>query len=411
MNKFTSVKNSYTVHPCFDRSVMHHVGRVHLPVAPRCNIKCNYCIRRYSCFNETRPGVTATLLKPIEATDLLKGTIQNDPRIKVVGIAGPGDALANHETFETIKLINGQYANNPSIPPLEKGDTGGFVNNRPQICISTNGLLLPKYLESLSRLRVDALTVTVNAVDPLVASRIYAYINFENKKIAGIDAAKTLIKNQVEGISGAAKLGIRVKVNTVLIPGVNDNQIVEIAQRVSGLGANRFNIIPIIPQARFSNIKEPGKEQLENLQAACGEHIDVINHCQRCRSDAVGLITDKTMNKLFAVASSDGLLVDQHFGHANKLYIYSASNSEIKFKKAVDIEPYCSNNCDSDRKMKSLIEKINSCSYLLCLRIGHSPVSKLKNAGIRPVETYGKIEEVVMAIMARDGLNEIYRMI
>jgi nitrogen fixation protein NifB len=59
-------------------------------------------------------------LKPIEAVDLLQGTVQNDPRIKVVGIAGPGDALANQETFETIKQINGQ-----------------LKQNRPQICIST----------------------------------------------------------------------------------------------------------------------------------------------------------------------------------------------------------------------------------------------------------------------------------
>jgi nitrogen fixation protein NifB len=123
-------------------------------------------------------------------------------------------------------------------------------------------------------------------------------------------------------------------------------------------------------------------------------------------------MTKKRIIKLFAVAGTDGLIVDQHFGHIEKLFIYSVSdNSDVKFVKAVNIDPYCSNGCKPEQKMKKLISEISDCSYILCLRIGHAPASQLKKAGIQPVETYGKIDEIIKAIIAKEGLNKIYRFV
>ena len=46
-------------HPCYSFDAHHKYARMHLPVAPACNISCNYCNRRYDCINESRPGVTS----------------------------------------------------------------------------------------------------------------------------------------------------------------------------------------------------------------------------------------------------------------------------------------------------------------------------------------------------------------
>ena len=54
-------------HPCFSAQAHFRYGRIHLPVAPRCNIRCGYCDRRYDCPNESRPGVTSSLLTPKDA--------------------------------------------------------------------------------------------------------------------------------------------------------------------------------------------------------------------------------------------------------------------------------------------------------------------------------------------------------
>ena len=56
-----------TQHPCFNSDVRHTTGRIHLPVAPECNIQCNYCDRKFDCMNESRPGVTSAVLGPKQA--------------------------------------------------------------------------------------------------------------------------------------------------------------------------------------------------------------------------------------------------------------------------------------------------------------------------------------------------------
>ena len=79
-------------HPCFNEDAKHHFGRLHLPVAPKCNIKCNYCDRKYDCANESRPGVASAMLSPGQALRYVERVMEKEADISVVGIAGPGTA-------------------------------------------------------------------------------------------------------------------------------------------------------------------------------------------------------------------------------------------------------------------------------------------------------------------------------
>ena len=77
-----------TRHPCFNDESRHRFGRVHLPVAPKCNVQCNFCDRRFDCANESRPGVTSAVLAPGQALAYLDRVCGTSMRISVVGIAG-----------------------------------------------------------------------------------------------------------------------------------------------------------------------------------------------------------------------------------------------------------------------------------------------------------------------------------
>jgi nitrogen fixation protein NifB len=262
-------------HPCFggDR---HRHGRIHLAVAPRCNIQCRYCSRRHDCANESRPGVASRVLSPQEALTHLRN-VMADPRlgptISVVGIAGPGDPLANAATFVTLRLLQAEF---PQLRP----------------CLSTNGLLLPQAVDELYALGLRTLTVTVNALDPQVGARIYARVDDDGRTRSGADGAALLIGRQLNGIARAARLGMAVKVNSVLIPGVNDAEIPRIAARVAKLDAFIMNVMPLIPQADFATLTTPDRPQLEALRTACERFIGQMRHCQQCRADAVGLLGD-----------------------------------------------------------------------------------------------------------------------
>lgn len=256
-------------HPCFKRSAAHWYSRLHLPVAARCNIQCAYCIRRYDCVNESRPGVTSRLLNPDEALALVKQYAAWDHRLRVVGIAGPGDPLANQATFETLRLVHKHFS------ALTK-------------CVSTNGLLLNDSLPALTQAGVEAVTVTVNAVDPEIGSQIYRYISYQGHRYQGREAAECLWESQKRGLQEAAGLGMAVKVNCVVIPGVNEHHLRTIASQVKKCGANCMNLIPLIPQADFERLVPPTPLEMKQLSRKLSGVIEQMTHCNRCRADAAG---------------------------------------------------------------------------------------------------------------------------
>lgn len=255
-------------HPCFGGQ-KNHAGRIHLPVSPGCNIACRFCDRTINDVEE-RPGVTSKVIKPEECEEILKKALELCPDIKVAGIAGPGDTLASDTALKTFRIIKEKF------PGLIK-------------CMSTNGLLLSERAQEVIDAGIDSLTVTVNAVDPEIESRLNAYIIYHGKKIEGVEGAKILIKNQLEGIRKIAEAGITIKVNTVLVPEINGNHIEEIARTVKEAGARIYNIIPLIPQHELKNCKAPVCAEIDAARTAASKYIDVFRHCQHCRADAVGV--------------------------------------------------------------------------------------------------------------------------
>lgn len=270
-------KEFIKVHPCFSEEAHQKFSRAHLSVAPACNIQCGYCIRKFDCANESRPGITSKVLTPDEAVDRTRALVERSDRLSVIGIAGPGDPLVNAPTFVVLKQINWEY------PDLT-------------LCLSTNGLLLPDKLDKLVASGVRSLTVTINAVNPEIAEKIYSWVIYHGRRYEGKEAAGLLLANQWRGLEGAVDAGLIVKVNTVFLPGVNDGELPLIAERAGELGADLMNIIPLIPQAEFAHLARPSHAEISRMREKCRPYIRQMTHCKQCRADACGLLgEDKDM--------------------------------------------------------------------------------------------------------------------
>ena len=256
-------------HPCFGGGSNMNRGRVHLPVSPACNIQCAFCNRTRNG-TEQRPGVTSELLSPEDAADIVDRALELCPEITVAGIAGPGDTLATHHAIETFQLIQERH------PEL--------IN-----CLSTNGLLLERYAQELIEAGVRTITVTVNAVDPEILKHICLWVVRDGKKYEGAEGAAILIEAQKRGIREIAALGALVKINMVLVPGINDGHVEEVARTVKELGAHFINIIPLIPQYQLAHLPEPTCEELHAARERAEAYLPVFRHCQRCRADACGI--------------------------------------------------------------------------------------------------------------------------
>ena len=423
-------------HPCYSEGAHHHYARIHVAVAPACNIQCNYCNRKYDCSNESRPGVTSERLSPEESAKKVMFVGGEVQRLSVLGIAGPGDALANPEkTFKTFELVR------EKAPDLK-------------LCLSTNGLELPKFVDEMVKYDIDHVTVTINSVDTTgeIGSQIYPWIFYNNKRYYGKEAAQILLERQLEGMKKCVENGILIKANSVLIPGINDKHLPEVSKKLKEIGVFLHNIMPIISEPEhgtkfgLDGVPSATDQQQMEVQEACGMDMKLMQHCRQCRADAVGLIgedrgqeftkdtfsnlsfdeleikydlqgrqeaqakieefrffldqANERVRKEKAELSSDGQtilvavttagegMINQHFGSVREFLIYEAGDRGIRFihHRKVDYE-YCAGP-DGVNPLQPILEKLKDCKLILTAKIGGCPQDDLKAAGIIADQSY-----------------------
>ncbi len=385
-------------HPCFDDKARHHFGRVHLPVAPKCNIQCNFCDRKNDCVAESRPGVTSAILSPGQALAYLEKVVAERPNMAVVGIAGPGDPFANpEETMETLRLVRERF------PEM-------------LLCVATNGLAVYRHIDELAQLQVSHVTITINAVDPQIGARIYAWVRDGVKILRGLAGAQLLLERQLMAVTELRARGIVVKVNTIVVPGVNEYHVVEVANTVAELGADILNCVALYPVENtvFAKVPSPTPELMGELRKEAAVYMPQMHHCTRCRADAVGLLGEVPTAENFAalaaaaalplqphsnrpyvaVISQEGVLINQHLGEARELLIYAITNEGCV---QVDTRPAPASG-DGDTRWEKLAATISDCRALLVNRAGGNPGRVLNAAGIRLVEMSGLIQDGVQAI-------------
>ncbi|WP_339250750.1 nitrogenase cofactor biosynthesis protein NifB [Paenibacillus sp. FSL P2-0136] len=421
-------------HPCYSEEAHRFYARMHIPVAPACNIQCNYCNRKFDCVNESRPGVVSEVLTPEQAERKVRGVAAGLMQLSVVGVAGPGDPLANPEqTFDTFARVR------KHVPDVS-------------LCLSTNGLTLYRHVDEIMELGIRHVTITINAIDPEVGQAIYPWVFDEGVRYEGREAAELLIRRQLLGLEMLAKLGILVKVNSIMIPGVNDHHLTAVSARVKELGATLHNVTPLIiapgSQYEADGRKAPRPKELLNLQEQLGRGgMKVMRHCRQCRADAIGLlgqdrnpdfpleameaepVINEAARAMFqreldtkirervlarqarriqargpktrvAVATRGGDKVNQHFGHATEFLVYDTDGTDVQLLGVRKIQAYCHGkaDCNGDKAatLQEIISILSDCRILLCSGIGEAPRASLNAIGVLPLVRKGGIQEAIL---------------
>jgi len=412
-------------HPCYSEEAHHHFARMHVAVAPACNIQCNYCNRKYDCANESRPGVVSERLTPEQGARKVLAVAEKIPQLSVLGIAGPGDALYDWRhtkaTFDAVAKM---------LPDLK-------------LCLSTNGLALSDHVDEIVRMNIDHVTLTVNMVDPEIGARIYPWVFYKHRRYTGLEAAQILHERQMLGLEMLTARKVLVKVNSVMIPGVNDAHLTEVNRAVKARGAFLHNIMPLISDPAHGTYfglngqRSPTAQELKAVQDACEGGAKLMRHCRQCRADAVGLLgedrgqefqlaslpdeinfdsserdayreqverqrgehhaaksksadvlanasTERSL--LVAVATKGGGRINQHFGHATEFQIYEVDRAGVRFvgHRKLD-DAYCQGE---DASLSSLIATLEGVNAVLCAKIGGCPNAELTAAGIKASDDY-----------------------
>jgi len=196
----TTITAAYANHPCFGMTSRKTVGRLHLPVAPRSNAKIKFAGGAKSA---SAPNAAMT---PEEAVGWLERVLESKESVGIVGITGPGDPLAVPEpTIRTLRMVRDKF------PQME-------------LCLTTIGIGMDLYAPELAEIGVSHVTLLVDAVEPAVAEKLYAWIRPGRKTVVMSEAAEVLMEEQRNAVVALKKAGITVKINTTVFPGYNAGQ-------------------------------------------------------------------------------------------------------------------------------------------------------------------------------------------
>ncbi|MEW5728706.1 MAG: nitrogenase cofactor biosynthesis protein NifB [Pseudomonadota bacterium] len=414
-------------HPCYSEEAHHYFARMHVAVAPACNIQCNYCNRKYDCANESRPGVTSERLTPEMAARKVVAVANKVPQLSVLGVAGPGDSLMDwRKTFETFRLVEKQ------LPDIK-------------FCISTNGLALPDHVQRILEHNIDHVTITINMVDPEVGEAIYPWVYWDGKRRKGREASRILHERQMEGLAALTARGVLVKVNSVMIPGINDQHLMEVNAMVKKHGGFLHNVLPLISDPAhgthfgLAGQRGPTPSELKQLQDKLAGGANLMRHCRQCRADAVGMLgedlsQDFTMDRcgdvaaydpeprrlyrevvereradrreaaeaasadlaaapaaparLVAVCTKGGGRINLHFGHATEFQVYEVDAAGVRFVGHRKADTYCLGGYGDDDKLDGILDVLAGVEAVFVAKIGRCPKQDLARAGIAAIDAY-----------------------
>ncbi len=261
----------FTHHPCWSRNRDGLWARIHLPVAHSCNVKCGYCDHQLDASGHMPvPGRSRRVMTPTQAIKVTRDELGKDPNLRIVAISGPGEPLACPQTFKTLQGIRALSAN-------------------IDFCLSTNGVLLEEKTKQLIELGARTISVTMSTVSPETASQIYEWAMIDGKRLTGPEMGEKVIDAQLRGISSATKSGVFVKVNSILIPEMNGEQMENLARALRDAGARLQNIVPLIPFDNMVNERPPTQNELQDARNRASRFMEQFYHCRQCRSDVVGI--------------------------------------------------------------------------------------------------------------------------
>ena len=267
-------------HPCYSEEAHHYFARMHVAVAPACNIQCNYCNRKYDCANESRPGVVSEKLTPDEARARSSRSPTRCRSSRCSASPAPATpATTGHKTQGDLRRRS-----RSEIPDIK-------------LCISTNGLALPDHVDELaeherrprddhhqhgrSRDRREDLSVD------LLSS---------TSATPGVEAAQILHERQMLGLEMLTARGILDQDQFGDDPR-GQRRAPDRGQRwVKARGAFLHNVMPLISDPAhgthfgLTGQRGPTAMELKALQDKLEGGAKLMRHCRQCRADAVGLL-------------------------------------------------------------------------------------------------------------------------
>ena len=195
------------------------INYLRISVTDRCNLRCQYCMP------ESLPSIDheeifrfEEILQICESMGAL-----GIHRFKVTG----GEPFVRKGCIDFLRQLK-------ALPCTE------------QVTITTNGILLGKFLPELKEIGIDGINISLDTLQPEVFQQITGHTGLES-------VLENIVKSQ--------EMGIRTKVNTVLLKSINDKEFPDLLHLARDYAVD-VRFIEIMPIGFGKNYEGYSREKL-----------------------------------------------------------------------------------------------------------------------------------------------------
>lgn len=303
----------------------------------------------------------------------------------MVALTGPGDPFATPDiTLAVIKKVREDY------PNLKIG-------------IHTLGIGGSQIAGELAAAGVSQIVVSVEGVRAEILEKIYAWIRPGSKTLKLSNAVELLLQEQRNTVSALKFHNLEIQIQSTVYPGYNSDHIPKIGAEMVELGADTISLLPYEagPEVEVE-LESPTCEMMSKLNTKTGEYLRVsqplilpqdYGQGQGCGSSNSPLMPKpKPDRPNVAVASSNGIEIDLHLGHAMTFLVYGPREDGLACLLETRQAPAAGSG---NKRWEQLGQILSDCFVLLATSAGETPRKALAENGLKVVTSTDNIEGTV----------------
>lgn len=210
-----------TPQPLVDQ-FQRRITYLRLSVTDRCDLRCAYCMPERMTFLPKKDVLTLD-----EMHDLALGFIARGiTKLRLTG----GEPLVRRDMIELVQALGRRIGADDGHGALE------------ELTLTTNGTRLAEFADDLRMAGVRRINVSLDTLDRAVFERL---------------TRRDSLPQVLEGLTAAKAAGLRVKLNTVALKGINEHEIADIVGWAHGQGfeATLIEVMPLgeVEEDRFDH--------------------------------------------------------------------------------------------------------------------------------------------------------------
>lgn len=202
------------------------INYLRLSVTDRCNMRCRYCMPESGISKLAHQQILSYEQLYLLAESAVAVGIE---KIRVTG----GEPLVRKGIIDFL-------ANLSQLPGLK------------QLVLTTNGLKLPEMAAALKQAGVQRLNISLDSLRPEVFAKV---------------TRRDELNRVLEGIAVAEQVGLPIKINMVVMRGINDTELADFAAMTleKNCSVRFIEYMPVIKESGWQSLHVPGEEILERI--------------------------------------------------------------------------------------------------------------------------------------------------